>query len=266
MFRVALFFPVAIALLVSLVDGGAWTASNTAGTTGSLQGHYHAWWAIVQLPKSTVEKMLPTGRSMVLEEISLPGLLADHHPVVLEIGTEHDVGPVGFPKWILMKFPEFKLDIPFVSTAPSSGGDTHTSLNYKSIVYTDSKFLSFSSRFQYNLNAKKAAIKMTDTTYDLTFEGKKFTASFDPSGEFTSPENFSNFSVYQNIMSQTWFGSYNSNKKTCANHYYQFDSIQVRPASMTMQAQTGVLDVNFPDIQINTPSVTEALGTVEVRL
>ncbi|XP_038046759.1 uncharacterized protein LOC119720966 [Patiria miniata] len=230
----------------------------------AIQGYYHAWWAIIPLPKTTVQKMLPAGRSMALADVSLPGLGADQHPVVLEIGTEHNAGPIGIPTWLLPTFPEFKLDIPYlIASAPSSDSAT-TNLNYKSIIYTDSSILNAASRLQYNLNASKADMKQTDNSYTVNFDGHTFTANFESSGSYQSPDKFPNFSTYNHIMSQTWFGSYQRDRKTCADHHYQFDTIQVRPASMTVQAAKGVLDVHFPEGQIKTPDLTKALGTVEV--
>ncbi|XP_022087129.1 uncharacterized protein LOC110977377 [Acanthaster planci] len=207
--------------------------------------------------------MLPTGRSMVLSDVSLPGLSTGQHPVILEIGTEHHAGPIDLPDWLLPTFPEFKLDIPYLTASPSSDGAAKL-LNYKSIIYTDSAILNAASRLQYNLNASAADMKVTDNSYKVDFNGHTFTANFESSGSYQSADKFPNFSAYVDIMSQTWFGSYQRYRKTCADHHYQFDTIQIRPASMTMQAAKGVLDINFPEGQIKTPDITKALGTVEV--
>ena len=81
-----------------------------------IEGHYHTWWSVVQLPRKDVLDMLPKNmphRNFTLQKPNLEGLKNGMHPVVLELGTEIRTGPV-FPAFLQATFTEFKFEIPWV--------------------------------------------------------------------------------------------------------------------------------------------------------
>ncbi|EDV27748.1 hypothetical protein TrispH2_006237 [Trichoplax sp. H2] len=230
-----------------------------------IEGHYHTWWAVVQLPRQDVQDMLPKNmpnRNFTLQKPKLKGLKDAMHPVVFELGTEIHTGPI-FPGFLQKTFTEFKFEIPWVNQAGKS-----TPTVYKYVIYTNSSFESFSTREFYNLNSAAIRMNMSANSYFMQYKdtSSKLRAEFqNQTAKFSPASSYKYFSVYQQVMSQEWFGDADPKTYTCANHHYDFSTTKVRPAKMQLMVSNGLLPPKFPTNKlIATPGLNQPLGTAEV--
>lgn len=84
--------------------------------------------------------------------------------------------------------------------------------------------------------------------------------------KFSPASKYKYFSVYQQIMSQEWFGDANPKTYTCANHHYDFSTTKVKPAAMHLTVSNGLLPPKFPTNKaITTLGLNHPLGTAEVH-
>ncbi|XP_072021158.1 uncharacterized protein [Amphiura filiformis] len=198
-----------------------------------------------------------------LADVSIPEFPAGQHPVFMEIGYETDTGPIGLkPFW--MDFEEFKYDIPYVKALGANPEADVFPLNFKSVLYLPTFLLAESSRLSYNLNASEAdIIAMTDVSYNIQKEGSKFKADFKPDGDWEAygPR----FGIIEKVVSQRWFGRWDSNSRSCADHHYDFNTIKFRSATGNIQADKEIVSPFFPSDIIKVPSLNQIpYGTVEV--
>lgn len=183
----------------------------------------------------------------------------DKHPVLMEIGRELDCGPT-HPSWLRSNFLEYKFDIPFVRR--EGGG---APLNYKVVLYEDSEVNSVSSKLVYKLNATKATMRMTDTTYTISKNNARFSAAFSSNITWFSASAMPEFQVYKDIARLEWFGG--RGPVTCAEHHYDFESAKIRPAAvLSMTLTPDLLNKFFPEYKFRTNPLSgiEFFGSIEV--
>ena len=202
------------------------------------------------------------GNNFKFADVPITDFPDNHHPVFLEIGYEQDCGPINLkPFW--MNFEEFKYDIPYV-IAEDVGP-----LTYKSVIYLPTVVLSESARLTYNLNASKADhIEMTETSYDIRKggepDGLKFHAEFQADGDWETG-NGPRFAVFEDIVSQTWFGRLEEHVKSCGNNKYDLGEVRYRSVVGTIDADEGIVSPMFPSDTVKVASLNQvSYGAAEV--
>ncbi|XP_065839202.1 uncharacterized protein [Oscarella lobularis] len=201
-----------------------------------IQGTYHAWWALIDAPTTSVQSALPNAAQQLVIPKSI-GIATGRALFALEMGREHDCGPIGL-KALRKDFMEFKFEIPWVQIA-----NTSKIVTYKKKIYQDNEEEVLGSRI-YGLNASRAEIEMNATDY--TIDTTKFHATFkNTTPSFAPASKYPNFAIYETIVNQTWFGD--ATAKTCAQHHYDFTTAIVRPANASITIRGESLEANLPE-------------------
>lgn len=197
-----------------------------------------------------------------LSNHTLDGFPNDAHPVLFEIGTEYNCGPI-VSTALQSTFTEFKFEIPFLSSPKSK----YAPLNYKQRLYESTELNSISSRLMYGLQASMAKMDMTDSTYEITFKNENFKANFSV-GEtnWIKGKDFSLLRPYKDIMNLWWFGR--REKNVCALHKYDFDSSLLRPSAAHVKFDKSIINSLFPGNEYNVDmlSVGCPFGAVQVKI
>ena len=246
-----------VALLAVCSDG-----NDKIPLLNAAQGLYHAFWAVLLEPKSSVLNMLSAVNKTFT--VTIPhnvGIPADKAIIALEMGVEHNCGPV-WPPFLRTNFGEFKFEIPWVNMN-TSRGDT-TLFTYKSLILQDNKAEVLGSEMLYDLNAHVAKIEMNSTSYMVDFNGKLMTAVFhNVSGHeiFQNASEYPYFDVYKQIASQTWYGK---SDHICARHDYDFDHAIVRPVTMSLTASDGLFPAFNLSGEVVEKGIDYPLGVAEI--
>lgn len=199
---------------------------------------------------------------VTLTNHTLVGFPENAHPVLFEIGKEYNCGPI-VSSALRSDFLEFKFEIPFVTSSKSK-----EPLNYKQRLYESTELNSISSKLMYGLNASKAKMNMTDTTYGVLFDNNKFIANFssDNNPGWINAKDFALIKPYRDIMNLWWFGR--QDKNICAQHKYDFDSALIRPSVANLRFDKSLINAFFPGdkYHVNPLSADDLYGAVQINI
>lgn len=194
---------------------------------------------------------------------SLEGFPPNQHPVLFEIGKEVDCGP-SMSSALRSDFLEFKFEIPFV-TSPKSKFNV---LNYKQRLFESSFLNSVSSKIMYGLDASRAKMQMTNTSYHIDFDGLIFKANFSEADDplWINARDFPLFKPYEVIMNLTWFGRRSFG--VCAQHYYDFDTALVRPSNSFIAFNKSMINPYFPleKYSVSMLSAGNMFGAIQIKV
>ncbi|KAL1918795.1 uncharacterized protein VTP21DRAFT_2817 [Calcarisporiella thermophila] len=128
-------------------------------------GIYHTYWLVILLPREEILSLIPDGYSLAPINswpAECQSLVAspEHHPLLLEIGKQHDSGPQ-LTRWLRADFGEAKVSVPFV-LLPARFSTTRPFV-YKRNIYLTRRYLAWSSWAFFGLNSEMSSIAMSET-------------------------------------------------------------------------------------------------------
>jgi hypothetical protein len=88
------------------------------------------------------------------------------------------------------------------------------------------------------LNALKAEMSMDENSFTVKYNGKKLTAKFNTEGEFKSLKDLPNFKTYVDLNEDPWLAG---DGPGIAYDYYLFSDAKLRPATMELTIEDGIL-------------------------
>ncbi|VDI11401.1 Hypothetical predicted protein, partial [Mytilus galloprovincialis] len=243
-----------------------------------IRGTYHAWWVILGLSTLVVRddikssminnpfKIKTAHENMAdvkLMNKTLIGFPPNQHPVLFEIGKEFNCGP-SVSSALRSDFLEFKFEIPFVSSFKSKT----SVLNYKQRLFESSSLNSISSNIMYGLDASKANMNMSDSSYEIKLNQDTFKANFSTTDNqpWIRVRDFSFFKPYETIMNMAWFGR--RKYGVCAEHNYDFDTALVKPSRAHLMFNKSMINPYFPheNYDVDQLSSNNLFGAVQIKI
>lgn len=191
-------------------------------------GRYEAFWLHFLLPRTASQELLPDADWLYCDIPSqLSALLScspDHHPVILELGVEHNCGPSFLP--LLQKtFAEYKFEVPFVShksLEPQTSG-----LLYKKMIYLANTPFAYASGAMYDISAQVAnsvPVSLDDGKGSVIVINKAKRPVIEFAGDvedgISEIRARQLLQFYKEMFSGPWVGE---NPGLCGEHVYDWD-------------------------------------------
>ncbi|CCO35503.1 proteasome (prosome, macropain) activator subunit 3 (PA28 gamma [Rhizoctonia solani AG-1 IB] len=205
-------------------------------------GTYNVSLLMGAAPTSFVQSLLPETyrNSLIRPNASIyPGLAADSHPIVFELGREANAGP---PLLNFISFEEAKIQIPYVARIGSS--PTKPFL-YKRRIMVDNAINVAGSWIAFGLNTTLnkfiPANSSDSSSYDYQVEGV-LKAKVQPATSGSIP--LESFKIAAGLP---WFAEF----LTCAQHFYNFTNPVERVSDYNMPRHSSATTVD--------PAVSEQL-------
>ncbi|XP_063420880.1 uncharacterized protein LOC134706102 [Mytilus trossulus] len=231
-----------------------------------IRGTYHAWWVILGVETSSAIHMMNAHEDMSdvkLMNKTFIGFPPNQHPVLFEIGKEYNCGP-SVSSALRSDFLEFKFEIPFVTSLKSK----KSVLNYKQKLFESSSLNSISSNIMYGLDASKANMNMSDSSYEIKLNQDTFIANFSTTDDqpWIRVREFSFFKPYETIMNLTWFGR--RKYGVCAEHNYDFGTALVKPSRAHLMFNKSMINPYFPheNYDVDQLSSNNLFGAVQIKI
>ncbi|CAC5404319.1 unnamed protein product [Mytilus coruscus] len=249
-----------------IISSNALKSKSNATHEAFIRGTYHAWWVLLGVDTSSAIRMLNALEDMADVKVmnkTLAGFPPSQHPVLFEIGTEYNCGP-SVSSALRSDFLEFKFEIPFVTSFKSKT----SVLNYKQRLFESSSLNSISSNIMYGLDASRANMNMSDSSYEIKLNQATFKSNFSSTDNQTwiSVRDYSFLKPYETIMNMTWFGRRKFG--VCAQHYYDFDTALVKPSRALLMFNKSMINPYFPhgNYYVDQLSNNNLFGAVQIKI
>ncbi|KAJ1301714.1 hypothetical protein OPQ81_008947 [Rhizoctonia solani] len=197
---------------------------------GAIIGTYNVSFLMGAAPTTFVQSLLPESyrNSLIRPNASIyPGLAADSHPIVFELGREANAGP---PLLNFISFEEAKIEIPYVARIGSA--PTKPFL-YKRRIMVDNAINVAGSWISFGLNTTLdtfiPANSSNSPSYDYEVQGV-LKAEIQPATSGSIP-----IESFKATAGLPWFAEF----LTCAQHFYNFTN-PIERVSGTVELAQGV--------------------------
>ncbi|KAF8711850.1 Proteasome activator pa28, REG alpha beta subunit, partial [Rhizoctonia solani] len=204
---------VSVRLLCVALAAVPGTLSAIVDLPAAIIGTYNVSFLMGAAPISFVQSLLPEKyrESLIRPDASIyPGLGADSHPIVFELGREANAGP---PLLNFISFEEAKIQIPYVARIGSSPSKPFL---FKRRIMVDNAINVAGSWIAFGLNTtlnKFIPANSSDSlSYDYEVEGV-LKAKIQPATSGSIP-----LSSFREAAGLPWFAEF----VTCAQHFYNF--------------------------------------------
>jgi hypothetical protein len=217
--------------------------------------------AVAILDRSIVEKFLSSD-FLLPDTHPFSSIVPNHqYPVIFEFGVQNNCWT--FFTFTQHSFTEFKLEIPYVNHTSGS-----RSKLYKPLIYVDSYLDLYGSRILYGLNTQKAEMFSNDDSYIFSTSKGKVNVKIEKlnlSEDYAKFADFPFSKYFTEIVSAPWYCRDIFGNPKCANIRYKLEEAKIRPISMTVNINGGILGEELDGIEIFTKNIRDyELGSAEI--